>query len=90
MALFGAGLEPFLEDSLAHIPPVLLFHGDSDDVVPLSEVKHLTDVLKANGRRVQLVVYPGETHALNDSAATDALMRTARFIAPRRQFVPQR
>ncbi len=90
MALFGAGLEPFLEDSVSRIPPTVLFHGDSDDVVPLSDAKHLADVLKANGRRVQLVVYPGETHALNDSAATDALLRTARFIAPRRQLVPRR
>ncbi len=90
MALFGAGLEPFLEDSVAHLPPTLLFHGDGDDVVPLSDASHLADVLMANGRRVHVVVYPSEGHALSDSAATDALLRTARFIAPKRRMVRQR
>ncbi len=90
IALFGAGLEPFLEDSLARVPPMLLFHGDADDVVPLSDAKHLAALLTANGRRVQLVVYPGERHTLSDSAATDALLRTARFIDPKRGIVPRR
>lgn len=86
MALFGAGLEPFLEDSLRHAPPTLLFHGDADDVVPLSDAKHLADVMRAHGRHVELVVYPGESHGFADSAATDALLRTARFLAPPRRL----
>jgi dienelactone hydrolase len=81
-ALFGAGLEPFLEDSLAHAPPMLLFHGSDDDVVPLSDAQRLVDVLLAHRHSAQLIVYPGEGHNFADSAATDALVRTARFIAP--------
>ncbi len=82
MALFGAGLEPFLADSIKRSPPMLLFHGDVDDVVPLSDAQHLVDFMIAHRHPAQLVVYRGESHTLNDSAATDALVRTAKFIAP--------
>lgn len=87
LALFGAGLEPFLEDSVSRMgksraPPMLLFHGDADDVVPISDAQHLVDVMVALRHPAQLVVYPGEAHTFGDSAATDALVRTARFIAP--------
>lgn len=87
LALFGAGLEPFLVDSLKRAPPTLLFHGDSDSVVPLSDAQHLEAAMHANGRHVELVVYPREGHDLDDSAATDALVRAARFLtAPRFSF----
>lgn len=82
LALFGAGLEPFLEDSIKRAPPMLLFHGDVDDVVPLSDAQHLVDFMIARRHSAQLVVYPGESHTFGDSAATDALLRTAQFIAP--------
>ncbi len=89
MALFGAGLEPFLADSIRRMPATLLFHGGRDSVVPLADAQHLVNFLVARRYRVQLVVYAGEEHAFGDSAATDALVRTASFLtAPRRRRVP--
>jgi dienelactone hydrolase len=82
MALFGSGLEPFLADSIKHMPPTLLFHGADDDVVPLSDANALVAFMRKRRFNVRLVVYPRESHTFSDSAASDALTRVAQFIAP--------
>jgi dienelactone hydrolase len=82
IVLFGAGLEPFLADSIKRMPPTLIFHGAKDDVVPLSDATHLTEFLRARKFNVQLQVFPGEEHTFSDSAAAVALTRAVRFLAP--------
>jgi dipeptidyl aminopeptidase/acylaminoacyl peptidase len=82
MALFGSGLEPFLGDSITRMPPTLLFHGAQDDVVPLTDANTLVAFMRKRRYNVNLVVYKGESHTFSDSAASDALTRAARFIAP--------
>lgn len=44
-------------------PPVLLIHGDSDDLVPLSQSEILRDRLQAAGVANRLVVLAGHGHA---------------------------
>lgn len=84
MALVGAGLEPFLVDSLRRLPPMLLLHGGEDEEVPLQEAQRLLAAAQRAGRHAQLVVYPAEGHTLGDSASSDALLRASRFFAGRR------
>lgn len=88
MVLLGAGLEPFLADTINRMPPTLLLHGGQDDVVPLSDVKKLQAFMTSHGFRVTLKVYPDEEHTFGDSVAIDALTQTARFIAPPRRGIP--
>jgi predicted peptidase len=38
------------------------FHGEADEVVPVSEAQRTVDALKATGTQVQLTVYPGVGH----------------------------
>ncbi|WP_331047833.1 dienelactone hydrolase family protein [Gemmatimonas sp.] len=83
MALMGAGLEPFLADSLRHAPPMLLLHGAEDDEVPPVEAERLQQAMHRAGRRVQMVMYPDEGHTLGDSVSTDALLRAVRFFRSR-------
>jgi carboxymethylenebutenolidase len=86
VVLLGSGLEPFLVDSIRHMPPVLMFHGDRDDVVPIAQADTLADFLRAKRFSVEFRVYPGEGHQFGDSAATDMLARAAKFLtveAPR-------
>ena len=86
MVLFGSGLEPFLVDSIKRMPPTLLFHGEQDNVVPLSDVQHLQKFMQGHGFPVTLRIYPGQEHTFGDSVAVDALTRTAGFVAaPRRR-----
>jgi len=82
IVLLGSGLEPFLADSIKRMPPTLMFHGDKDDVVPLSDADHLAAFLRAHRFAVQYRIYPGEGHQFADSAATDMLERSVRFLAP--------
>lgn len=42
--------------------PVLLFHGAADDEVPPSDARAMEAALKAAGKVVELVVYPGAHH----------------------------
>ena len=85
LVLLGSGLEPFLADSIKRMPATLLLHGSDDDVVPLSDVKHLQEFMISRGYRVTLHIYPGEEHTFGDSVAIDALTQTAKFIAPARR-----
>ena len=90
VVLLGSGLEPFLVDSITRMPPVLMFHGDKDDVVPKSDADHLAEYLRAKKIPVQYRVYPGEGHQFGDSAATDMLERAVRFLAPDSKRAPAR
>jgi carboxymethylenebutenolidase len=80
VVLIGSGLEPSARDSLRHMPPALLLHGHDDDVVPLANADTLAAALHRARRQVQLHVYPGQEHTLDDSASTDALLRAVRFL----------
>ncbi|HEV8411595.1 MAG TPA: dienelactone hydrolase family protein [Gemmatimonadaceae bacterium] len=90
VVLLGSGLEPFLVDSIKRMPPVLMFHGDKDDVVPKSDADHLAQYLRAKKVSVQYRVYPGEGHQFGDSAATDMLERAVKFLAPDLKRAPAR
>lgn len=61
--------------------PVLLFHGDLDQNVFVSASKLMADRLKASGKQVELVVYPGEYHSLvNSTVRADLLRRSDAFL----------
>lgn len=82
IVLLGSGLEPWLVDSIKRMPPTLMFHGDKDDVVRQSEADRLAAYLRAHRFSVQYHIYPGEGHQFGDSAATDMLEKSIRFLAP--------
>lgn len=64
--------------------PVLLFHGDRDTNVAISESRLMVDKLKAAGGKVELVEFKGLDHQLDDDTArttmlskADAFLRTS-------------
>ena len=42
--------------------PTILFHGQNDPIVPLSESEQIYQSLKCNGIETKLVVFPDEGH----------------------------
>jgi alpha-beta hydrolase superfamily lysophospholipase len=48
---------------VAHTRPVLLVHGDADDVVPASNLDRLLRAAEAAGRPVESLVIPGGRHS---------------------------
>jgi dienelactone hydrolase len=61
--------------------PVLMFHGDKDVTVDPRHAELMQAKLKDAGKPVDLVVFPGLDHQLNDSGArTQMLERTDAFL----------
>lgn len=84
----GAGSES-LEDEVRDLPPVLIVHGDADEVIPVSFAERLRDAIDERGGKVEIHIYPGARHAFNlpsmphvyDAEATiDARTRTLDFL----------
>ncbi len=48
--------------------PLLLIHSDADRNVPIEDTYRLVDELERQGKKFEVVVYPGEAHGLSDPA----------------------
>ena len=61
--------------------PVLLAHGDLDQNVGIAASRLMDQRLKAAGKRVELLVYPGLQHSLIDNTVrADLLRRSDAFL----------
>ncbi len=65
---------------LAHVhagaPPVLIVHGDADDVVPYAHSERLAEALRAAGVQVELVTLPGGRHGFLTEPELELLERS--------------
>ena len=61
--------------------PVLMFSGDRDLNVDISQSKVMEVALKSAGKSVEFVTYPGLDHQIYDSTArADMLRRSNAFL----------
>ncbi len=67
--------------------PVLLLHGEADDIVPVSQSRAMHSLLRARGHHVRLRTYPGVSHGFIYDAhparrpiAAQAYRATLRFL----------
>jgi carboxymethylenebutenolidase len=84
-AVIYYGTDPWpLGVKAKRFPPLLVLHGDADQIIPVENGKQLAKEAKALGAKVDLVIYPGESHGFgarwDDKNATDALNRTVAFL----------
>lgn len=84
-AVIYYGTDPWpLKTQARRYPPMLVLHGDADQIIPVQEGKQLAAEAKQLGASVDLVIYPGQSHGFGaDFAkkdATDALNRTIAFL----------
>jgi carboxymethylenebutenolidase len=84
-AVIYYGTDPWpLGQPARRFPPLLVLHGDADQIIPVENGKQLATEAKALGAKVDLVIYPGESHGFgarwDDKNATDALNRTVAFL----------
>lgn len=56
--------------------PVLLMHGDQDTIVPIEQSRLMAEALKAAGKPVDFVAFPGENHYLLKSADRTLMLET--------------
>lgn len=77
LAFSGRLAFPLPED-LTGAPPVLLVHGESDEVVPVRGSREAESALRAKGVAVAALYRPGLGHGLDDAgleAGARALLR---------------
>jgi phospholipase/carboxylesterase len=66
LAFSGRLLVPEIPESSAPRPPVLLVHGEADDVVPAENSHAAEQVLRAAGVPVEALFSPGLGHGIDD------------------------
>jgi acetyl esterase/lipase len=65
----------------AAAPPVLLMHGDADDLVPPAQSIRLAGALRAAGSAVELELVPGATHMWKDASDVGGIVqRSVEFL----------
>ena len=90
---FGRGPEVAAGSPALHadrfVAPVLLFHGDLDQNVDITQSRRMASRLKDAGKQVELVEFHGLDHQLQDDVAettmlgkADAFLRTAMHLPP--------
>ena len=83
-----AALANPLDLAPAHYPPrpLLMLHGDADDVVPVQGVRALYERLqplyKSAPERLALTVFPGLGHSYTDDMVAQSVAWTQKFLPP--------
>jgi dipeptidyl aminopeptidase/acylaminoacyl peptidase len=86
-----SGFDPLPDLKQMTVPSLWLF-GAADDRVPVDESVAILDGLKASGKHITVVVFPGAGHGLLDVPPSDpqALPRMVEWIMQRVHAAPQR
>ena len=81
LAFSGALLAPDTVAALPGRPPVLLLHGDADEVVPAERSRDAERVLRAAGVPVESLFRPGLGHGIDDVELTTGALFLQRVFA---------
>ena len=74
------GMPGFAIPRMTTMPPVLILHGEDDDLVPVSEAHKLETVLQNKSIPYQIKVYRHQGHGFIGDALQDANRRTVAFL----------
>jgi carboxymethylenebutenolidase len=66
--------------NLKKMPPVLILHGEQDDIVPVKEARALESLLKDRKLPYEIKIYDKQKHAFTGDDAHDAAERVFRFL----------
>lgn len=76
---FFGGMPEELQ-GFTRMPPVLILHGEQDQVVPVSEAHKLKELLERAGTPYEMKLYAGAGHGFNGLQLLDAGQRTVKFL----------
>jgi dienelactone hydrolase len=78
---FFGGMPGFAEERMTTMPPVLILHGEDDDVVPVSSAYELEKLLKTKAFPYEIKIYPHQGHGFTGEAQDDSKKRTVSFLS---------
>jgi dienelactone hydrolase len=55
--------------------PVLLIHGENDEIVPVDQAREMYDALRKAGKTAELKIFPGQGHGVTGSEAREEVWR---------------
>lgn len=61
----GSSEKDVLASQVRNFPPLLILHGEKDEVVPVSMAYSLRDAVIAQGGEVEMKIYPNQPHGYN-------------------------
>jgi acetyl esterase/lipase len=64
----------------AHVPPLLLIHGDADPQMPIEQSRELEAAYRKAGRPVQFVILPGSLHGGMEFYNAERLALVEKFL----------
>ena len=64
----------------AHVPPLLLIHGDADPQMPIEQSRELDAAYRKAGRPVQFVVMPGSVHGGKEFFDAERIALVEKFL----------
>jgi len=83
-SLISSGLPPDLSNrNLALLPPLLLQHGERDEIVPVSLSQALHDTMTSL-RQAELVIYKDRHHDLSESMKVVVISKELSFFKDHR------
>jgi len=74
------GMPDFAIERMTTMPPVLILHGEDDDVVPVSRAHDLEKLLDKKAIPYESKIYPHQGHGFSGDALTDANKRVVTFL----------
>ncbi len=63
-----------------NLPPTIIFHGYSDNLLPIWTIKEFTEKMKKFGNRCELNIYTGQDHLPWDKNKKDVYLKIERFL----------
>src|SRR5262249_45368063 len=79
VAEYFGGLADLPFNNVKNMPPVLILHGEKDDVVSPEEARKLAALLKKHGVTHEMKLYPNQKHVFTGDDAKDAVERVVKF-----------
>jgi carboxymethylenebutenolidase len=79
----GGLAAPYIPLASATFPPTLILHGETDNVVPVTEARALDALLTRLDIHHAVKLFPGEGHWFSPGAQLQILQAIANFLGPR-------
>ncbi len=74
------GMPGFAISRMATMPPLLILHGEDDDVVPVARAYDAEEALRKKGASYEIKIYSHQGHGFSGDALKDANGRTVSFL----------